>query len=127
MISYVHSATIRVRDQDKALEFYVGVLGFEKREDSPFGEGSRWVVVAPPGQKTGLALLRPQDMGLPAGAVGGPTGISLIADNVQRTYEELSARGVQFTQPPQQMPWGATATWFSDPDGNNYFLTQDQQ
>jgi catechol 2,3-dioxygenase-like lactoylglutathione lyase family enzyme len=124
MISFVHSATVLVNDQDAALNFYVNLLGFEKRNDSPFGEGSRWIEVAPPGATTALALLRPQDMGQPGGTQGGHTGISLIADSVERTYAELSAKGVNFTAPPAQMPWGAIATWFTDPDGNSFFLTE---
>ena len=125
MISYVHSATILVRDQDAAVDFYVNKLGFEKRMDNPFGEQSRWIVVGPPGGQAGLALLKPEDYGRDADSVGGPTGISFITSDVQATYDQLVARGVTFTSPPQQMPWGATATWFDDPDGNNYFLTDD--
>jgi catechol 2,3-dioxygenase-like lactoylglutathione lyase family enzyme len=124
VITSIHSATVLVQDQDAALAFYVGTLGWEKRDDSPFGEGSRWVVVGPPGSATGLALLRPQDSGSADAAPGGHTGISLVADDLQRTYEELTKQGVQFTGPPQRMPWGARATWFSDPDGNSYFLTE---
>ena len=55
------------------------------------------------------------------------TGISLISPDVKKSYEELSAKGVQFTSPPQQMPWGAWATWFTDPDGNSYFITEEQR
>ncbi len=126
MITSIHSATVQVRDQDAAIDFYVNTLGFEKRDDSPFAEGSRWVVVVPPGAQTGLALLRPQDVGQPADSITGHTGISFICDDIQRTYDDLSGKGVAFKGPPEQMPWGALATWFSDPDGNGYFLTEDQ-
>ncbi|HUZ01553.1 MAG TPA: VOC family protein [Thermomicrobiaceae bacterium] len=125
VISYVHSATVLVRDQAAAVDFYVNTLGFEKRMDNPFGEHSRWIVVGPPGGQAGLALLKPEDVGQDAESARGSTGISFIADDVQATYDQLVARGVTFTSPPQQMPWGATATWFNDPDGNNYFLTDD--
>lgn len=125
MISYVHSATVLVQDQDAAVDFYVNALGFEKRMDNPFGERSRWIVVAPPGGQAGLALLRPEDVGQEGDSAGGSTGISFIADDVKATYEQLTSRGVTFTSPPQTMPWGATATWFTDPDGNSYFLTDD--
>ena len=63
MIKYVHSATILVKDQDQAVDFYVNKLGFEKRRDSPFGENSRWIEVAPPGGQASLALLRPRMLG----------------------------------------------------------------
>ncbi len=125
MIKYIHSAAVCVRDQDAAVDFYVNKLGFEKRRDDPFGEESRWIEIGPPGAETVLALLRPQDMGRsPEEGIGAFTGISLIAEDINATYEQLSARGVQFTQPPQAMPWGAMATWFSDPDGNSYFLSE---
>lgn len=124
MIAFIHSATVLVRDQEAAIDFYVNKLGFEKRSDAPFGENSRWIEVAPPGRDTGLALLRPADTGQPDAPVGIFTGISLIADNVEQTYHELTARGVNFTTPPQRMPWGAMATWLTDPDGNSFFLTE---
>ena len=127
MIKYIHSATILVTDQDRAIDFYVNTLGFEKRDDRPYGDppgASRWVVVAPPGAQTALALARPEDMGAGADAGGGYKGISLIADDVNATYEELSARGGAFTAQPQRMPRGALATWFTDPDGNSFFLTE---
>lgn len=126
MISYIHSSTVLVSDQDRAIDFFVNKLGWEKRDDNPFGENSRWIVVAPPGKETGLALLKPEDMGHTGESAGGHTGVSVVASDVQRTYEELTSRGVEFTEPPQQMPWGSMATWFKDPDGNTYFLSQEE-
>ncbi len=129
MIKYVHSATILVKDQDQAVDFYVNKLGFEKRRDSPFGENSRWIEVAPPGGQASLALLRPEDVGQGEGGqatptVGGPTGVSLVVEDIEATYQELAGKGVNFAGPPQEMPWGAKATWMTDQDGNNYFLTE---
>lgn len=130
MITYIHSSTVFVKDQEAALNFYVNTLGFEKRDDNEYdnpggGGRSRWLVVAPPGQKTGLALLRPQDVGQPEGH-SGQSGLSFVTDDIDRTYQELSAKGVAFSGPPQPMPWGAKATWFSDPDGNGFFLSEDR-
>jgi predicted enzyme related to lactoylglutathione lyase len=85
------------------------------------------VTVTPPGQPSGVALPRPQDAGMEGRAPGGHTGISFISPDVKKSYEERSAKGVQFTSPPQQMPWGAWATWFTDPDGNSFFLTEPQK
>lgn len=124
MIESIYSATILVSDQDRALDFYVNKLGFQKLSDDPYGEGSRWIVVAPPGKETGIALSTPQDVGLGPEAAGNYSGISLIAKDITATYEHLRAKGVEFTAPPERMPWGGMATWFTDPDGNRFFLTE---
>ena len=125
MITHVHSATLMVEDQDATPEFYLGKLSWEKRADSIYGEnGERWVEVGPPGATTVLALIRPPDAGAPPEAAGGYKGLSLVADDMDATYEELRGRGVEFTQPPEQMPWSQKATWFEDPDGNRFFLVE---
>ena len=125
MITHVHSATLMVKDQDAALDFYLGKLGWEKRADSVYGEnGERWIEVGPPGATTVLALIRPQDAGAPPEAAGGYKGVSLVTDDMDATYEELRGKGVGFTQPPEEMPWGQKATWFDDPDGNRFFLVE---
>ena len=127
MITHVHSATLMVKDQDAALDFYLGKLGWEKRADSVYGEnGERWIEVGPPGATTVLALIRPQDAGAPPEAAGGYKGVSLVTDDMDATYEELRGKGVGFTQPPEEMPWRQKATWFDDPDGNRFFLVEGQ-
>lgn len=127
MITSVHSTTVIVNDQDKALEFYTEVLGWDKVQDNDFGEGGRWLTVAPKGAETAVVLGQSEMYGgLKPGSSEVGCGISLIADDVQATYDDLKAKGVEFRQAPEKMPWGATATWFSDPDGNGFFLTEDQ-
>ena len=118
MITHIHSATVIVSDQDKALEFYTGTLGWEKEIDQPMGDG-RFITVKPKDGQASLAL------GTSAmfGGTSAPTmGISLIADDVQKTYEELSAKGVKFTMKPEPMPWGDIGAHFEDPDGNSFYL-----
>lgn len=126
MITRVHSATVTVTDQDAAVAFYTEKLGFQVRTDAPLGEegGGRWIEVGPSDAQTVLGLMRPQDQ---AGATVSPgyTGVSLIVDDLQKTYDDLSAKGVEFTSPPQQMPWGSWATWLKDPEGNTFFITTD--
>lgn len=119
MITHIHSTTIAVADQDAALDFYVNTLGWQKAMDSMFGEGMRWLTVAPPGATTQLVLAHASWAGK---APGGPTGISLIAPDIDATYETLAQRGVKFKEPVSTMPWGARATWFSDIDGNEFYL-----
>ena len=120
MINHIHSTAVIVQDQDAALDFYVNKLGWEKRIDQMMSDNERFLTVAPKGAQTELVLGSQNMYGDQKGITNG---ISLIADDVQATYDDLSAKGVNFTEAPQQMPWGALGTWFSDPDGNQFFLT----
>lgn len=122
MFSHIHSTTIVVSDQDAALDFYVNTLGWEKVFDNPMGPDMRFVTVVPPGATTQMSL------GLPGwlnGYTPGETGISLITPDIDATYKTLTERGVKFRGPVETMPWGQKATWFSDPDGNEFFLAEE--
>jgi catechol 2,3-dioxygenase-like lactoylglutathione lyase family enzyme len=124
VITHIHSATVYVADQDAALDFYVNTLGWEKGMDNPMGPDMRWLTVVPPGAVTQLVLALPSWYGNDSTprVPGGVTGIALIAPDIDATYATLAARGVAFKGPVETMPWGARATWFSDPDGNEFFL-----
>jgi len=124
MISFIHSATIAVSDQRKALDFYVNTLGWEKALDVPMGEAESFITVVPPGATTQLSLAPAHWLG-PDRKVGGPTGIAFVAPDIEETYKILTERGVQFKEPPAMMPWGAKATWFYDQDGNEIFLAEE--
>lgn len=121
MIRHVQIVTVYVGDQDKALDFYVNKLGFELRSDNPFGEGLRWLEVAPPGAQTTIVLAT--NFGdWRKSKVGTFTGIVFDTDDCRQTFEELSERGVQFTEEPTQQPWGMTQAQFVDQDGNTFVL-----
>jgi catechol 2,3-dioxygenase-like lactoylglutathione lyase family enzyme len=90
-ISQVATVFIPVADQDRALEFYVEKLGFEKRAEFPYGEGSRWIEVAPPGSAIALALVPPSE-GKPRG--GDETHCALTTDDIEAEHATLRARGV---------------------------------
>lgn len=120
MISQIHSTTISVADQDAALDFYVNTLGWDKADDGLFGEGMRWLTVVPPGAATQLVLAHESWAEKPS----GNTGISLTAPDIDATYATLAAQGVQFKGPVEVMPWGGKAAWFSDPNGNEFFLVE---
>ena len=120
-ISRVRSATIHVSDQDKALDFYVNILGFEKRQDERFGLDFRWLTVAPPGEQTELVLAHGYGA-WELERVGKFTGIVLGADDIQATYETLKAEGVQFIEAPAAQAWGMMQAIFADADGNQYVL-----
>lgn len=130
MISYIHSATIIVGDQERALDFYVNTLGWEVRIDQMMGDGYRFVTVAPPGGQSELALGPANVLGGTPGVgitggrgMEGASGISFAVEDVEATYRTLVERGVRFSGPLEETPWGDKATWLMDPDGNRFFFT----
>ena len=131
----IANAQFWVHDHDAALDFYTRKLGWEVRADYTLEEWSfRWLVVGPPGQDgIGLALMRipgppmldeassAQLADLVAKGAGGT--LFLETDDCQAAYDDLSARGVTFNDPPTAQPYGID-TSFRDPSGNNIRLTQ---
>jgi predicted enzyme related to lactoylglutathione lyase len=131
----IANAQFWVHDHDAALAFYTRKLGWEVRADNTLEEWNfRWLVVGPPGQdEIGLVLMKipgppmldeatsAQLAELVAKGVGGT--LFLETDDCQASYDELSARGVEFNDPPTEQPYGID-TSFRDPSGNNVRLTQ---
>lgn len=115
MFKYVGTISVPVSDQDKALDFYVNVLGLEKTSDEPMSADERWLVVTPPGAQTGIMLGKASA----AGRMGQFTGYIFHPDDITATCETLAARGVHFTAPLRVEPWGKWAQ-FADPDGNEF-------
>jgi catechol 2,3-dioxygenase-like lactoylglutathione lyase family enzyme len=123
-----HSALI-VDDYDAAIAFFVNGLGFELVEDSPAltsvgARPKRWVVVRPPGARTGL-LLAQADGGRQARAVGdqfaGRVGLFLRVDDFQAQYDRMRAAGVEFLGEPRDEPYGRVVV-FIDIAGNRWDL-----
>jgi len=114
-ITKVETVGLPVTDQDRALEFYLGKLGFEKRRDVPFGPGGRWIEVAPPGAVTTIALV-------PAGM---PVGVRLTSGDAGSDHASLRAQGVD-ADPEIMRMGGAAPPMFSfrDPDGNSLLIIQ---
>jgi catechol 2,3-dioxygenase-like lactoylglutathione lyase family enzyme len=126
MISHIHATTIVVSDQDKAIDFFVNVLGWEKTMDSPMGPHMRWVTVAPKGAATNISLSLPSwYTSKPSLEMGINTGIAFIAEDIQSTFKELAKRGVNFKGEPEMMPWGKLGCWFVDPDKNEFFMAEE--
>ncbi|HVQ57668.1 MAG TPA: VOC family protein [Solirubrobacterales bacterium] len=132
----VSNAQVWVHDQDEALAFYTEKLGMEVRNDVTLAEMDdfRWLTVSPPGQEDFAIVLMAipgppvfeeetarQIEALMAKGVSG--GIFITTDDCQATYEELKARGVEFTETPEERPYGIDAG-FRDPSGNSFRLTQ---
>jgi predicted enzyme related to lactoylglutathione lyase len=119
MIRKIKFATIPVRDQDRALEFYVTKLGFTLVTDQPMGPGQRWIELRLPKGDTGIALFTPPGH---EDRIGTFTGMSMECDDVEKTYEELCAKGVEFAKPPKSEPWGKMAI-VKDSEGNQIVLS----
>jgi catechol 2,3-dioxygenase-like lactoylglutathione lyase family enzyme len=121
-ISKIGTVVIPVSDQDRAIEFYVETLGFEKRADVPFGDGYRWVEVAPPETTTTIAIVPPPP-GKPTGNV--ETGIGLNTDDIDSVHADLKARGVDVDDEVSRMGDPVPPLfWFRDPDGNTLMVVE---
>ena len=121
-IKKVGTVVIPVSDQDRMIDFYVETLGFEKRTDVPFGNGYRWVEVAPAGADTTIALAPPPE-GAPTGNV--QTGIGLHTENIDADHADLKARGVDVDPEVGRMGDPVPPLfWFRDPEGNTLMVVE---
>jgi len=125
---HLEHVAIVVEDYDRAIEFFVGALGFELVEDSPAltndERPKRWVVVRPPGARTGILLAR-ADGEQQAAALGqqfaGRVGLFLRVDDFDAAYDRMRAAGVEFAGEPRSEPYGRVAV-FLDVAGNRWDL-----
>ncbi|MQA77770.1 MAG: glyoxalase [Streptosporangiales bacterium] len=117
-INGVRTVGIPVRDQDRALEFYVETLGFEKLVDAPVEQlGGRWIEVSPPQAAVTIALTPAHDK-VPAGV---DTGIRFTTDDAAALHTQLSGRGVDVDE---LLRWEGIPPMFDfrDPDGNVLYV-----
>jgi len=132
----ISTAQLWVHDQDEALAFYTQKLGMEVRADVTLPEMGdfRWLTVGPAGQEDIAIVL----MAIPGAPVlsdetaqqirdlmgkGFAGTVFLTTEDCQASYEELKARGVEFTEEPEDRPYGIDSG-FRDPSGNSFRLTQ---
>jgi catechol 2,3-dioxygenase-like lactoylglutathione lyase family enzyme len=116
-ITRVGTVILPVDDQDEALEFYVGTLGFETVLDGSFGEGQRWIEVAPPGAVTTIALV-------PRGASAG-IEISFATEDAEADHAALAANGVETDEELIRMGEGVPPMFtFRDHDGNRFRVVE---
>lgn len=120
-VEQVATVMVPVADQDKAIDFYVEKLGFEKRADVPFGDGNRWVEVAPAGAATTVALVQPME--------GQETGIeSRVAfetTDIEADHTALRERGVEVDAEVMRMGGPVPPMFFfRDQDGNRLLIVE---
>jgi predicted enzyme related to lactoylglutathione lyase len=136
MMIRIANAQVWVHDQEEALAFYTKKLGMEVRADASFAElgDFRWLTVGPPGQPDVAIVLMTipgppmmdaetaeQVRNLTAKGFAGT--VFLTTDDCRAAYEELTARGVEFVEPPEERPYGIDSG-FRDPSGNSIRLTE---
>jgi catechol 2,3-dioxygenase-like lactoylglutathione lyase family enzyme len=132
----IANAQLWVHDQDEALAFYTEKLGMEVRSDVTMAEMGdfRWLAVGPAGQ-TDVSIVLMAIPGPPVMdsetaehvgnlmAMGFAGTVFITTDDVHGAYEELKGRGVEFTEPPEERPYGIDSA-FRDPSGNSFRLTE---
>jgi|ERR1700691_5180013 catechol 2,3-dioxygenase-like lactoylglutathione lyase family enzyme len=116
-ITRVQIVSVPVSDQDRALEFYVGVLGFELLQDAPMGPTMRWVQIAPKGAQTTVTLVT----WFPTMEPGSYKGLLLETDSLEEDIERVTNAGVVIEGGIKEEFWGRYVT-FDDPDGNGIIL-----
>lgn len=126
----ISTVNLVVSNKDKSLAFFTEKIGFDKKTDVTGPGGYRYVTVGPKGQDLELALWEVGSVTDPSqkevsrhwAPAKAPPFILVVAD-CKKVFKEISAKGVDFLQPPQDHPWGTVAT-FKDPDGNLFTLSQ---
>jgi catechol 2,3-dioxygenase-like lactoylglutathione lyase family enzyme len=124
-LTQVGRVCVTVADTDRAIDFYVETLGFEKVVDVPMGPGMRWVEVALPGAVTTIALAPPPEGGQTG---GGQTGICIDTSDVDADHAALKAAGVDVDDEVSR--YGGPVPpmfWLRDPDGNSLIVVQPSQ
>ena len=135
MLNQLANVQVWVNDQDEALAFYTEKLGFAVREDVTVPEmgNFRWLSVGVPGQDVAIVLMavpgapvfddetRQQILDLLAKGASG--GLFFTTEDCRASFEELAARGVEFTQEPTEQPYGLDAG-FRDPSGNQFRMVE---
>jgi catechol 2,3-dioxygenase-like lactoylglutathione lyase family enzyme len=119
-ITDVRTVGVPVADQDRALAFYVATLGFTTVMDGSFGEGQRWIEVAPPGATTTIALVRTR----PDVPTAVDTGIRFTTSNAATDHANLLAAGVDVDRELLRIPGVPPMFSLRDPDGNTLYVVE---
>jgi catechol 2,3-dioxygenase-like lactoylglutathione lyase family enzyme len=126
MSQRIAHVTLVVRDYDEALEFFTNAMGFELLEDTPLGDGKRWIVVGPRGSGGSnllLARATPEQVSSVGNQSGGRVFLFLHTDDFWRDYRAMRGKGVKFDEKPREESYGTVAV-FEDLYGNKWDLLQ---
>jgi len=118
MLGHIATVAVYVVDQEKALKFWTEKLGFEVRANHKMTPDASWIEVGSQNGQTHIVIY-PRSM-MPNWKEMKPS-IVFFCDDVEKTFEELSMKGVEFTEDPKEMDWGTYAK-FRDPDGNEFLI-----
>jgi catechol 2,3-dioxygenase-like lactoylglutathione lyase family enzyme len=126
-VAHIGLVTVVVADYDEAITFYVDVLGFDLVEDTPAGDGKRWVVVRPSGAREAGVLLAKAATDAQTARIGdqngGRVGWFLNTADFDRDFARMRAAGVVFKEAPRREPYGKVAV-FLDLYGNRWDLIE---
>ena len=119
-ITGVRTVGVPVSDQDRAIDFYVGTLGFEKRLDVDMGGGRRWIEVGPADAAVSIALIRAHE-GLPCGV---ETGIRFVSPDADALYASMQVSGIDADE---VLRWDGVPPMFAfrDRDGNGMEIVEE--
>ncbi len=115
-ITGINTVAVVVSDRRRGLEWYRDILGLDEAFVAP--ETGHWIEVGPPRPLTRLHICETEE------EISGPTGITLLTDDIHTDYERLRKLGVEFLQAPKKMDWGEWLCTFLDPDGNEFDLVE---
>jgi predicted enzyme related to lactoylglutathione lyase len=125
VVGGVTKVVVDVEDQDRAKRFWTETMGFELVQETPYGE-ERWLEVRTP-DKAVVLVLNVRRGERPTAPPSLPTSnVFFYADDLEQTYRELSARGVEFPEPPTQQPFGWWSL-FQDSEGTRFALVPRDQ
>jgi catechol 2,3-dioxygenase-like lactoylglutathione lyase family enzyme len=120
-LSQVSTVMVPVKDQDEAIAFYTEKLGFEKRNDVPFGDGNRWVEVAPAGTATTVALVQPME----GQETGVDARVAFASADIDADHATLRERGVEVDDEVMRMGDQVPPMFFfRDRDGNRLLAVE---
>lgn len=121
---FIKSISVPVADQDRALKFYTEKLGFTVKVDVPCPEmKQRWIELVQPEAEIELVLYTAPDF---ENMIGKNMNIMYSTDDVQKTYDQLKAKGVEFLAPPQKEFWGSFVM-MKDSEGNLFCVGQESK